>query len=147
MATHQKRSTTFFEGIGFLLLACGLCVYALVHHMQADIEWRQSPYLFPLLIALFLLPLSLSIMRQGLEESAHKDEEFQGKPTLVMILATTLYIASMGLLGFVASTFLFLLCIIRYLGEKRWAVSIGLSLVFPVVLYVLFAMLLHVMLP
>lgn len=147
MATHQKRSTTFFEGICFLLLSCGLCVYALVHHMQAHIEWKQSPYLFPLLIALFLLPLSLSIIRQGLWESEHKEEQFQGKPTLVMILATTLYIASMGFLGFVASTFLFLLCIIRYLGEKRWVVSIGLALVFPVVLYVLFAMLLHVMLP
>ncbi len=64
-----------------------------------------------------------------------------------MIAATALYIGIMGYVGFLFSTSLFLLFIMRYLGEKRWVVIISLAVLFPVVLYLLFAMLLHVMLP
>jgi hypothetical protein len=138
---------TFYEGVGFLLLSCCLIVYSLVSHAQAHIEWKQSPYLFPLLIALFLLPLSLSIIKQGLGACEHVDGKFQDKPTLIMIAATALYLGIMGYVGFLFSTSLFLLFIMRYLGEKRLVVIISLAVLFPVVLYLLFGMLLHVMLP
>lgn len=147
MTTHHKHSMTCYEGIAFLLLSVSLIVYSLVNHAEAQVEWKQSPYLFPLLIAVFLLPFSLSVIKQGAGQCPQESGKFQGKPTLVMVAATALYIASMGLLGFLVSTALFLLFIIRYLGERRWVVTISIAILFPVVLYLLFAMLLHVMLP
>ncbi len=147
MTTHSKHTMTFYEGVGFLLLACSLVVYALYHHAEAQVPWKQSPYLFPLLIALFLFPLALSVIKEGLHEQRRENTAFQGKAVLVVIAATALYIGLMGVVGFLISTVLFLVLIIGYLGEKRRVLVVGIAILFPCILYVLFAMLLHVMLP
>lgn len=147
MTKQKKRSMTLYEGLVFFLLSCCLSVYSLVHHAQAEVVWKQSPYLFPLLVSFFLLPLSLSVIKQGLGECGQTKEQFQGRTTLVMICSVALYIVFMGYLGFIVSTSIFIMFTIRYLGEKRWVVSISLALLFPLVLYWLFATLLHVMLP
>ncbi|HKL60470.1 MAG TPA: tripartite tricarboxylate transporter TctB family protein, partial [Sphaerochaeta sp.] len=67
--------------------------------------------------------------------------------SLVFALITALYIMSIALVGFVVATTLFLALSFVYLKERRKWLLLVLSLSFPLVVYVLFGMLLHVMLP
>ena len=69
------------------------------------------------------------------------------KDTLVFALITLLYIMSIAVVGFVVATTLFLALSFVYLKERRTWLVLVLSLSFPLVVYVLFGMLLHVMLP
>ncbi len=69
------------------------------------------------------------------------------KDSLLFALICLLYILLIAPLGFVVATVLFLALSFYYLKERRVALIGVLSLSFPVVVYLLFGMLLHVMLP
>ncbi|MGH0052590.1 MAG: tripartite tricarboxylate transporter TctB family protein [Sphaerochaetaceae bacterium] len=147
---HQSKSGSYtrIEGFVFLFLALSAIIYALREHQQAKIVWSQSPYLFPLLIALFLLPLSLSLIRSSRKESVHGEQTlFLVRDTVVVALSTLVYIVVMPYLTFFVSTVLFLFGVFFYLGERRYLLIGLLSLGFPALMYVLFGRLLHVMLP
>lgn len=148
---------TCLEGLFFLVASTALFVYSLYFHADSGSQWKQSPYLFPLVIAVFLFLLSLSLLREGRQEgSANRadGEVAQGpvadiswKKTAVVTLLVFAYMQGIGLVGFILATFLFLVATFLYLKERRLWLIASLSIAFPLVVYVLFGMLLHVMLP
>ncbi len=148
--TQQSRSGAYSRIEGFIFLLVSLCaiVYSLVEHQRAKVVWQQSPYLFPLLVAVFLLPLSLSLLRSAGKEN--KDGEpmlFLVRDTVVVALGTVVYVIVMPHLTFLVSTVLFLFALFFYLGERRYLLISLLSVGFTSLMYLLFGKLLHVMLP
>lgn len=148
--THRSRSGAYsrIEGFVFLLLSISAIVYSLVEHHLAKVVWQQSPYLFPLLVAVFLLPLSLSLLRSaGKEKGEVTPVLFLVRDTAVVTLATLVYVMVMPYLTFLVSTTLFLFGLFFYLGERRYLLIGLLSVGFTSLMYLLFGKLLHVMLP
>ncbi len=148
--THLSRSGTYtrVEGFVFLLLSFSAIVYSLVEHQRAKVVWQQSPYLFPLLVAVFLLPLSLLLIRSAGKENRDDTQVlFLVRDTTVVALGTFAYIIVMPYLTFLVSTTLFLFGLLFYLGERRYLLISLLSVGFPSLMYLLFGKLLHVMLP
>ncbi len=69
------------------------------------------------------------------------------KDSVVFALLSMAYMISIAFVGFVVSTVLFLAFSFVYLKERRIWLILVLSLTFPLIVYILFGMLLHVMLP
>jgi len=66
MQSNRSRiHPTSTEGFVFLLGSVLLGVYSLVLHVLSKAKWKMSPYLFPLLLAVFLFLLSLSLLQEG----------------------------------------------------------------------------------
>lgn len=151
-ATAQPRirnRRALLEGLCFLTLALALLWHALHSHAHGiPVGWELSPSLFPLLIAMFLLILSLALIREGFHSSAQEDQTaLNWRPVVVTVLAALAYFLLMPRLGFVLATACFLVGMMVYLGERRPLPLILLPLCFSAGVYLLFARLLHVMLP
>ena len=160
---HNNRiriHPTSIEGFVFLLSSVLLAVYSLVMHDLSHAKWKMSPYLFPLLLAVFLFLLSLSLLLEGrkegqvqvLQDSEQQRQEVSllkkgWKDATVFALIALVYILCIPLISFVVATALFLVGSFVYLKERRIALVIILSIAFPLIVFVLFGMLLHVMLP
>ena len=185
--TKSRIHPTSIEGFFFLLSSILLAIYSLVLHVLSKAKWKMSPYLFPLLLAVFLFLLSLSLLQEGGKEklerermdSEGQEQALEGSPlqkdvmqdetgkatnlkgfslfasllqkggndALVFALISLVYVLSIGFIGFVVATTLFLASSFVYLKERRAVLVIALSIAFPLIVYVLFGMLLHVMLP
>ena len=144
-------NSTQVEGFGFLVMAIGLFAYSLINHGLSKTEWKQSPYLFPLVLSVFLGFLSISLLHEGnqLLKTGHQEvPDTTNWKTVGMITVFSLsYVLLIAVIRFVPATFLFLLVAFWYLGERKRHLIALLSIGFPIILYVLFCMLLHVMLP
>ena len=79
----NKIHQTSVEGFAFLLGSVSLAVYSLVLHVGSKAKWKMSPYLFPLLLAVFLFLLSLSLLQEGKKERREQEEEKPEKQGLV----------------------------------------------------------------
>ena len=143
---QHRRS--LIEGLLFLVLSLALLWHALMSHRGLAMGWELSPYLFPLLIALLLLGLSLALIRAGFQPDADKPaKKPKWQPVAVTAGAALLYALLMPRLGFVLATACFLLGMLLYLGERRPLVLALLPLGFSAAVYLVFGRLLHVMLP
>ena len=137
------------------LCSVGLLAYSLYHHYfdNNTSEWKMSPYLFPTLISVFGLLLTLSLVADGLNEmrSPEQQEESSSKKNLIGVLvlvATALiYYILMPILTFIPSTVLFLAALFIYLGERKWWKILLLSGITTAAIYVLFGIALNVRLP
>jgi putative tricarboxylic transport membrane protein len=141
------------DAVLFFTLAAALMVYSLVNHYNtAKLEWKLSPYLFPVLIAVFIGALSFSLFSDGIRqiksgEKSPKKTEIHWKGVLFTIGVSIAYYGIMKFLKFIPSTILFLVALFLYLGERRiWLIAI-VSVLCSVSIYVVFGVMLHVMLP
>lgn len=137
----------------FFILATALMVYSLVNHYSTvKLEWKLSPYLFPVLIAVFIGALSFSLLTDGLrqinsDEKSRKKAAINWKGVLFTIGISIAYFSTMKFLKFVPSTILFLVALFLHLGERRvWLIAL-ISVVCSLSLYIIFGVMLHVMLP
>jgi len=150
---NLRRNTDIQEGSLFFVLSLGLAVYSLRNHYgTAGLEWKLSPYMFPFLISILLGALSISLITDGLYKirtgatSAHRATPLWKRSLLMFIIALA-YFLIMNLLTFIPATILFLCGSFLFLGERRlWLIGV-LSITTSVIIYVLFDVLLHVMLP
>lgn len=137
------------------LCSVGLLAYSLYHHYfdNNTSEWKMSPYLFPTLISVFGLLLTLSLVADGLNEirSPEQQEESSSKKNLigvlVLVAAALIYYILMPILTFIPSTVLFLAALFIYLGERKWWKILLLSGITTAAIYVLFGIALNVRLP
>lgn len=146
---HQKVQ----EGILFLFLGAALGIYSVYSFRTAAVQtqWIMSPYLFPLLLAVFTVLVSLSLVLEGLHEAAAEKGETASLPELkqvvVVLLLCIAYAALLPYLTFLPATMLFLAAFIRYLGERRiWLIAL-IAVLMPLLLYLIFAVGLSVRLP
>lgn len=141
------------DAILFLILAAGLLVYSLINHYGSiKMEWKTSPYLFPVLVAVFIFALSISLIAEGTQQikSNAKTEQkaaAQWKSVAFTIVVSIIYYVIMRFITFIPATILFLVAMFLYLGERRkWLMAL-ISIISSLAIYVIFDVLLHVMLP
>ncbi|MDD3252887.1 MAG: tripartite tricarboxylate transporter TctB family protein [Lachnospiraceae bacterium] len=71
MKSSILRNHSIQEGILFLLLGGALLVHGLDSNSKAfNQDWSQSPYLFPVLVAVLVGALSISLLYQGMRAGA-----------------------------------------------------------------------------
>lgn len=143
------------EAIFFLILSMAMAIYSLKsHYGTSGLQWRISPYLFPLLIAVFISVISIFLFLEGIRDiksldknKIEKDNKMKWKDVLFTILVSISYYITMGLIGFIASTLIFLMSLFVYLGERRiWLITL-ISILSTASIYIIFGVLLNVMLP
>ena len=141
------------EGVQCLLffaIGAGLLVYSLYQHSRFNIDWAMSPYLFPLLISIFLLLLAVGLVAETIgktkAETKNNGSAYRGK-LLLSVAGILAYYLAMPYLGFIFSSLLFLAAMFWLLGERRWQLILLLSAGTTFILYGIFHGLLHVMLP
>lgn len=145
----RKFSSTFWEGVFLFVVSVFGISMSFISHKDFNVEWKLSPYLFPLIISFFLLILSISIIMQGLKDESEKKEKskIDIKSLLIFGLVCILYLLVFNFLGFVLSTIILLVLLMMLLGERRWWLILLVSVISSLVIYLLFAKYLSVMLP
>lgn len=145
----RKFSSTFWEGVILFVVSVFGISMSFISHKDFNVEWKLSPYLFPLIISFFLLILSISIIMQGLKDESEKKEKskIDIKSLLIFGLICILYLLVFNFLGFVLSTIILLVLLMMLLGERRWWFILLVSVISSLVIYLLFAKYLSVMLP
>lgn len=141
------------DALFFFIFAVAMMIYALTNHYNStNLEWKTSPYLFPVLIAIFIGALSFSLIADGIRqikssEKSAKKTSVQWKGVMFTIVAAITYYGIMSIITFIPATILFLVAMFLYLGERRiWLITL-ISIVSSLTIYILFGVLLHVMLP
>ena len=145
----RKFSSTFWEGVFLFVVSVFGISMSFISHKDFNVEWKLSPYLFPLIISFFLLILSISIIMQGLKDESEKKEKgkIDIKSLLIFGLICILYLLVFNFLGFVLSTIVLLVLLMMLLGERRWWFILLVSVISSLIIYLLFAKYLSVMLP
>lgn len=159
MDNKGKRSlmqiASFQDSIFVGACSCALLIYSLYHHYfdKNTSEWKTSPFLFPTLISVFGILLTLSLVTDAVHELRSGDiaeKTGNGKNpvgVLVVIAASLAYYFLMPKLHFIPATGIFLAGLFVYLGERKWWKVILLSAVTTAAVYFLFGVALHVRLP
>lgn len=145
----RKFSSTFWEGVFLFVVSVFGISMSFISHKDFNVEWKLSPYLFPLIISFFLFILSISIIMQGLKDESEKKEKgkIDIKSLLIFGLVCILYLLVFNFLGFVLSTIILLVLLMMLLGERRWWFILLVSVISSLIIYLLFAKYLSVMLP
>lgn len=145
----RKFSSTFWEGVFLFVVSVLGIAMSFISHKDFKVEWKLSPYLFPLIISFFLLILSISIIMQGLKDESEKKEngKIDIRSLLIFGLVCILYLLVFNFLGFVLSTIILLVLLMMLLGERRWWFILLVSVISSLIIYLLFAKYLSVMLP
>ena len=72
---RKKLNPVVIEGIALLAFSVIGVIYSIVSHFGFKVEWKLSPYLFPLFISLMLFVLSISLLLSGLKGMDEKKSE------------------------------------------------------------------------
>lgn len=152
------KNKSVLDSIIVLGLGIALGAYSLISFYTATVKtaWIMSPYLFPLLLAVFAVLLSISLFAEGSYE-VRKQRQAGGEKAApasintVKVIVVTLFGVAYYLLiswiHFIPASVLFLAALIWYMGERKWWKIALVAAIMPFILYFLFAVLLHVRLP
>ena len=143
----KRRSSAFWEGVVLLLISVYGIVMSLLSHRSFNVEWKLSPYLFPLIISIFLLVLSITLIAKNGEVKEKSEAKGNWKNLVLFTFVSLISLLVFSFLGFIISTFLLLAAIMLILGERRWWFIVVLSVVSTAVIYLLFEKYLSEMLP
>ena len=151
---EQLKNKTFREGLAVLAAGLALGAYSLVSFRRSAVQtaWILSPWLFPMLLAVFAALLGAALLSGGLRETdgnrdAGKPDGRRALRVLAAALMVAAYCALLPLIRFLPATALFLAGMMLFLGERRWWVIAAVAVAAPLVLYALFALGLGVRLP
>lgn len=130
--------------LGYILLA--ICGFFLIMTIQLPPDARIYPmFIIFLLAGLTILHLFLTYRKNSQEESKVFDNIVY--PQLIFVtVASAIYVAIMGIVGYIVSTVIYVAAILIGLKENRVA-SIIISVVFTLIVYGLFRKILNVPLP
>lgn len=151
------KNKTLQDGVAVLLLALALGAYSLAAFLTARVRtaWILSPWLFPLLLAVLALPLSIALLREGRRELRQGDAGDAPAESAVsrcgrlaaVVLLTAAYLVLTPQIRFLPATALYLAALVFFLGERRWWMIAAVAVLTPLLLYALFALGLNVRLP
>ena len=153
---EQLKNKTFREGLAVLAAGLALGAYSLISFRRSAVQtaWILSPWLFPMLLAVFAALLGAALLGGCRETAERRDEQRAGKPdgrrarrVFITALMAAAYCALLPLIRFLPATALFLAAMMLFLGERRWWVIAAVAVAAPLVLYALFALGLGVRLP
>lgn len=174
---RNKINSLIIEGIIFCGSGIALLSYSLISYKNAfNKDWGQSPYLFPLIVAIAMIGLSLWIMGDGVRkmreengtdngQNAPKGDSKQKISWVVIALGLCLiyYIAlavlkipyiTIGIFSFMYTfstfeivTIIFLIAMMLFMGVRKPAVLVFVPLGTTIFLSLAFRTFLHVLLP
>lgn len=155
--------------IGIILLAFSAFYYFSTWEFPPPSKTDNlGPAFFPTLLAAALTLLSLLLILTGfffrgkpgkekggavvqgaerLEEDSFSADDVSGRFLYGTIVMSFLYVGLLSVLGFLVSTPLFLIILIRLLGYEKWVNNLAASVGLTAALYLLFATALGVSLP
>jgi len=134
------------------LILVPLCLYV----FYESGNWPQqaligAPTLIPRGVALFLLIAAGVLLFRALTGRALELEKTLAAPdrrrVIFAALLTGGYAALVAYVGFLVTTFSYLLLFVRVAGEKRWVRLVAFAAAVPLAIYLIFATLLNVPLP
>jgi len=136
-------------------LALGIFSIYSFFHSKVKAEWIMSPYLFPMLIAVFAIAMAYCLFMEGKHQvdaeragtPAVKGDPIKLKSVVIVVGLSILYYVLMRVITFIPATVLFLAALMWFMGERRWKVLIPVAVLAPLVIYALFALGLNVRLP
>ena len=111
----RKVGKALGEAIILLVVSVFGIVMSILSHNSFNVEWKLSPYLFPLLISVFLLVLSIFLLIQNRNVEDKKKVKGDYRTLLFFALSCIIYLFIIDFLGFIISSILLLvnlLCII-----------------------------------
>jgi putative tricarboxylic transport membrane protein len=138
---------------GIVLLIFSLTLAVESSRMPLMVGATTGPGFLPLLLAIFMGALSVSILVSALRRPEGVDPEVtwprgRGRFWIIVIFAALLaYTFLITILGYVLSTFAFMLLVVWLLGSYRWYWTVVVSLCISVGLYVVFRLWLGMPLP
>lgn len=132
-----------------LLGGLALGSYSLVRFRSAAVRlpWALSPWLFPLLLAVFALLLSAALLWEGRAPRAAEPGGQDLKKLGLLLGLSLLYALLLPWLHFVPASALYLAALMGCLGERRWPLIAAVALLLPLLLFALFGLGLRVRLP
>lgn len=153
MRDHLNNKTVR-EGLAVLTAGLALGVYSIISFRRSAVQtaWILSPWLFPMLLAVFAAALGTALLGGGCRETAEsrnadKPDARGALRVLAAALMVAAYCALLPLLHFLPASALFLAGMMLFLGERRWWSIAAVAVAAPLVLYALFALGLGVRLP
>ena len=138
------------------IIAVGIVIPICLYVFYESTKWPVQallgrPFVIPRGVATFLLgAVSLLLYRALAGRSLPLENPLKGADLRRVILVAVLtfaYLPLVGRIGFVGTTFLYMLLFARVLGERRWPRLILFAILVPLVVYALFSTALHVPLP
>lgn len=168
----SKIHSLMIEGILFCGSGLGLLSYSLLSYSKAfNKTWAESPYLFPLLVGLALIGLSVWLFGEGIlavkkEQATGKTSKpFSGEKTrwvvVVMIMCVLYYLAmaylkippitigglTFSFYTFETATVVFLIAMMLFMGVRKPPVLVLVPIGTAIFLSFAFRTCLHVLLP
>lgn len=140
------------------LCSTGLMAYSLYHHVhdRNTTAWKTSPYLFPVLIAVFGVLLAASLCADALRGARAAETADAAKQkmkmrdrvgVLVFIGISVVYYVLLPVVHFIPATILYLASLFFAFGERKWWKLALLSVAVTGAVYALFGIGLNVRLP
>ena len=134
---EQLKNKTFREGLAVLAAGLALGAYSLISFRRSAVQtaWILSPWLFPMLLAVFAALLGAALLGGCRETAERRDEQSAGKPdgrrarrVFITALMAAAYCALLPLIRFLPATALFLAAMMLFLGEeyhrRGWAMQL-----------------------
>lgn len=173
MNNQNKINKNIYEGIFFMIIGVSLIIYSLISHSNSfNQDWSQSPYAFPILVAIFICLLSTSLLIVGIKKSKESIDVIKdnnsSKPNIkgvvVILVICAIYYAALAVIQmpmitltilslsisfstFEVSTIVFLFALLKYLKVRKNMLLVLIPIITTVFLSIAFRTLLHVLLP
>lgn len=145
------------DSIAVLALGLALGIFSVYSFFNAKVKaaWIMSPYLFPMLIAVFAICLAYCLFMEGKHQvdaekaggAAAKADPIKLKSVVIVVAVSIIYYILMRVITFIPATALFLAALMWFMGERRWKVLIPVAIIAPLVIYAIFVWGLSVRLP
>ena len=145
------------DSIVVLALGLALGIFSVYSFFNSKVKaaWIMSPYLFPMLIAIFAIAMAYCLFMEGKHQvdaekaggEAAKADPIKLKSVVVVVVLSIIYYVLMRVITFIPATILFLAALMWFMGERRWKVLIPVAIIAPLVIYAIFAWGLSVRLP
>ena len=157
---NNKKSSifanhSFQEALVFFALSVWLIVYSYTKHYSGmKYDWKMSPYLFPIVVSVFLFLLSAALLFQAIREyrknrGADGEEKayFNYFNFIATIALAAAYYFALKFVPFVIATAVHLAVMRILFKEKRGWIILLVSVLTSGIVYLLFSVGLHVNLP
>ena len=131
-------------------LLIGFCMLNYFYLIPTQVVAEGSSLVYPALVNTLLLCFSIAYLAEGIR-SWRRETLPKNKATtaggagngvywrpIAMLVVTGFWVLTMEWIGFLFSTFIFLTLSSRIFGSKSWRKTLALSLVMPLVVYLVF---------
>lgn len=154
-----KKTANFDFLTGAIAIVLGIIYGILAYTLKrSPMGNPMSPSIFPLILAaamvifgiILILKSNLEMTKaafRNIKSSTTANDILSRKMILMTVIASVVYALIFNKLGYVLSTFLFMMVVLTFTNGKKWVKNAIVAAIFSVVVYYIFFYLLHISLP